>query len=109
MSPDGYFTLPSLALDCCLKVTKASIELVQDIEMHGFIESSKRGGMCAVSQRLATTGEGRSFLEKIDPNLQKMTTHLQERDRNNEYILDLDMNNLYGRYIFIYIFFYLMN
>lgn len=84
LSPDAYWTLPSYALDACLKVTKARIELVVDMDIYNFIEGAKRGtrfrtfvlhdgiyftfhvlcigGFTAAVTRLATTGPGRAHL-----------------------------------------------
>ena len=51
LDPVHYFTLPGFAWDALLKTTKASLELLTDVDMHNFVESGMRGGITMVSHR----------------------------------------------------------
>ena len=103
LSIDRYFSLPQFALDACLKLTKASIELIVEKEMYNFVQSALRGGMCVASKRLDLTKAGMEFIKKNDKNLNKASVKAwEEANRKLEetvgekVILDTDMNNLYG-------------
>jgi len=98
LSIDGYWTLSSYALNCCLKKTQANIELITDRSQYDFVESSKRGGLTLAIQRFASSSEGDKILKKhfnhlIDDNFLKAS---KTKDNYKKYIFDLDFNNLYG-------------
>ena len=78
-----YMTLPSFSWDAMLKFTKAELELLDDYEMLCFTEKGKRGGLCFVNHRHATSNDPRC-VSQYDPA--KPTSQ----------ILYLDANNLYG-------------
>ena len=44
LDPVYYYTIPSLAWDAMLKMTKVKLELLTNHEMHLMIENGKRGG-----------------------------------------------------------------
>lgn len=103
LSIDKYFSLPQFALDACLKLTKANIELIVEKEMYNFVQSALRGGMCVASKRLDLTKAGMDFIKKNDEKIDKASVKAWE-DANKKLeetvgekvILDTDMNNLYG-------------
>ncbi len=103
LSIDKYFSLPQFALDACLKLTKANIELIVEKEMYNFVQSALRGGMCVASKRLDLTKAGMEFVKKNDEKIDKASVKAWE-DANKKLeetvgekvILDTDMNNLYG-------------
>ena len=78
LDPWRFHTLPALTLKAGLRMTKASIDLIQDIDMHLFVEAGMRGGVSCVSKRLAEASD--------------------EPDENGlrQFLLYLDANNLYG-------------
>lgn len=115
--PSHYFTLPSLALDCCLyklqkKDREKKIELLRDEEMLQFVNQSKRGGMTSVlSDRLAFSRRGAEVVKECLQNMETkenavtiaqlksaVDETLKEELQPNEdyYLLYLDANNLYG-------------
>ena len=61
LSIDGYWTLSSYALSCCLKLTKANIELITDRSQYDFVESCKRGGLSLAIQHFASSSEGEKY------------------------------------------------
>lgn len=83
LDPCHYVSLPSLAFDCCLKMTKKTIELFTDSNMQICVERGIRGGIVqAVCRREKVNNE---YLgENYDP----------EKPKN--YIMYYDIVNLYG-------------
>ena len=77
-----YYTSPGLSWDALLIKTGAELELLTDIEMHLFIERGLRGGISMVSKRYAKAKN--PMLPDYDPS------------KPNNYIMYLDVNNLYG-------------
>ena len=69
LSIDGYWTLSSYALNACLKLTRANIELLTDKTMYEFIEKNKKGGLTMAIQRFATSSIGDEILRKDFRNL----------------------------------------
>ncbi len=47
----NYYSLPRLSFEACLKMTKATVELITDREMYDFVHDSIRGGLCLVPGR----------------------------------------------------------
>ena len=82
LDPVHYFSAPSLSFDAMLKMTGIKLELLPDLEMHGFIEKGIRGGVTNVVQRYAKANN--SELSSFD------------RARPQSSIMYLDCNNLYG-------------
>ena len=73
-----YISSPQLSFDIMLKETQAQLELITDIDMLVFIEGSLRGGLSYVNERYV------KLSENFDAN------------EDNEFLLFLDANNLYG-------------
>ena len=114
--PAHYFTLPSLALDCCLyKLQKKNrdekIELLRDEEQIQFVNQSKRGGLTSVlADRLAFSRYGsevvKEALDNMKDDLNEVTIHQLKqavdvtiselKPDEDYYLLYLDANNLYG-------------
>lgn len=67
-----YISLPQLAMDSMLKITKINIELLTDINDILMVEQNIRGGLSYIGDRLC---------EKLD---------------SNEEMIYIDANNLYG-------------
>ena len=82
LDPAHYISAPSLSWDAMLKYTKVELELLQDIDMHLFIEKGIRGGYSGISHRLANA------------NNPYISNH--DETAPNSYITYLDANNLYG-------------
>ena len=114
--PCHYFTLPSLALDCCLyklqrKNREERIELLRDEHMIQFVNQSKRGGLTSVlGDRLAFSRYGsqvvKECLDNMKDDLNEVTIHQLKqaldvtiselKPDEDYYLLYLDANNLYG-------------
>ena len=77
-----YLTLPSFSWDAMLKHTKVELELLGDYEMLVFCEKANRGGLCFVNHRYGKSNHPQC--KNYDPS--KATSQ----------IIYLDMNNLYG-------------
>ena len=46
-----YFSSPGLAWDAMLKMTGIELELIDDIDMHLFIQKGMRGGITYIAKR----------------------------------------------------------
>ena len=87
-----YYTSPGLSWDAFLKYTDEyymktykkhfEVELITDMDMYLFIESSIRGGLSQISKRYAQANN--KYMSDYDKSLM------------DSYILYLDANNLYG-------------
>ena len=78
LDPWRFFTIPGVSLSAGLRMTRTSVELIQDVDMHLFVEAAMRGGVACVTKRLAETSE------EVDEN------------GFRDFLLYLDANNLYG-------------
>ena len=78
LDPWRFHTIPGLSLEAGLRMTKAKIDLIQDPDMHLFIEAGMRGGVACISKRLAEASD--------EP----------DEDGMKDFLLYLDANNLYG-------------
>ena len=76
--PWRFYTIPGLSLEAGLRMTKARIGLIQDPDMHLFIEAGMRGGVACISKRLAEASD--------EP----------DEDGMKDFLLYLNANNLYG-------------
>ena len=53
LDPCHYFSVPGMAWDAALKMTRIELELLKDEKMYTFIEHSIRGGVSQISHRFA--------------------------------------------------------
>ena len=116
LHPSHFYTLPSMALSCCLKKLHDAkkwkkIELLKNFDMIDFVSKAKRGGITStLGTRLAFSRSGakdvkeairkmkdqdpktiRNLCNSVDKSLKK------ELKEGEDYaILYLDANNLYG-------------
>ena len=51
LDPCHYFSSPGLSWDAMLKMAEVELELVNDIDMHLFIEKGMRGGISYIAKR----------------------------------------------------------
>ena len=82
LDPLHYYTAPGLSWDASLKYTKIDLELLTDIDMHLFIEKGMHGSICMMSKRHAKANN--PHLADYNP------------DKEKNYIMYYDANNLYG-------------
>ena len=82
LDPAHYYTLPGFSFDACLKMTRAKLELLTDIDQLIFIERGIRGGIATITNRYAKSNVPGTA--DYDPN------------KDTEYLMYLDANNLYG-------------
>ena len=78
LDPWRFHTVPGLSLSAGLRITDVRIDLIEDVDMHLFVEAGMRGGVACVSKRLTETSDA------VDEN------------GFREFLLYLDANNLYG-------------
>ena len=82
LDPLHYCTAPGLSWVALLKYTNINLKLLTDIDMHMFIEKGMRGGISMVSKRHAKANNPHTA--EYDP------------EKDNNYIMYYDANNLYG-------------
>ena len=82
LDPCHYFTSLGLSLDAMLKMTNTKLELMVDVDMFQFIEKGMRGGVYYIANRYGKANNKymKEYSEKAP----------------SEYIMYLDVNNLYG-------------
>ena len=81
LDPWRFYTVPGLTLSAGLKMTNATIDLIEDVDMHLFVEAGMRGGVACISKRLAETSDDDDEVDE---------------DGFRDFLLYLDANNLYG-------------
>ena len=69
-------------MGCYVKITKVKLEKISDADMHLFIEKGMRGGISYINKRYSKANN------KYFPDYNK--------NKPENYISCLDMNNLYG-------------
>ena len=82
LDPAWYYTLPGLAWDACLKMTRVNLELLHDQDMLLMVEKGIRGGVSMISTRYGKANN--KYMKDYDPSLP------------SKHIIYLDANNLYG-------------
>ena len=82
MDPCHYFSSPRLSWDSMLKMTKVESELINDIDIHLFIEKGMRGGISYIAKRHSKANN--KYMKNYDKNIEDI------------FIMYFDANNLYG-------------
>ena len=80
--PCHYFTSPRLSWDAMLKMTEIELELINDIDLHLFIEKGMTGGI--------------SYNDERYNKANNKYMNYYEQYKENKFIMHLDENNLYG-------------
>ena len=82
LDPCHYFSSPGLAWDAMFKMSGVRLRLIDDIDMHLFIEKGMRGGISYIAKRYCRANN--EFVKGYDSSLEKSL------------ITYWDINNLYG-------------
>ena len=82
LDPCHYFSSPGLAWDAMLKMSGVRLRLIDDVDIHLFIERGMRGGISYIAKRYCRTNN--EFVKMYDSSLEK------------SFITYCDVNNLYG-------------
>ena len=82
LDPCHYFSSPGLAWDAMLKMSGVRLRLIDDVDMHLFIEKGMRGGISYIAKRYCRANN--EFVKGYDSSLEK------------SFITYWDVNNLYG-------------
>ena len=82
LDPCHFYTTPGLSFSACLLMTGVKLELITCPTIYLFIESALRGGVSQICKRYSKANN--PYLADYDSN------------KPTNYILYLDMNNLYG-------------
>ena len=80
LDPCHYFSSPGLAWDAMLKMTGVELKLIDDIDMHLFIEKGMRGGISSIAKRYCKANN----------------KYVKGYDENKDSTMYWDVNNLYG-------------
>ena len=81
LDPCHYYTVPGLAWDACLKVTKQELQLLKDYDMLMMFEKGIRGGITHISKRYAEANN--KYMKDFDKT--KPSTFIQYLDANSLY------------------------
>ena len=95
LDPCHYFSSPGLVWDAVLKMSGIRLRLIDDIDMHLFIERGMRGGISYIAKRYCRANN--EFVKGYDSSLEK------------SFITYWDVNNLYGAAMLEYEFEWLSN
>ena len=82
LDPCHYFSSLGLAWDAMLKMSGVRLKLIDDVDMHLFIERGMRGGISYIANRYCSANN--EFVEGYDEGKEK------------SFITYWDVNNLYG-------------
>ena len=82
LDPCHYFSSPGLAWDAMLKMSGVRLRLIDDVDMHLFIERGMRGGISYIAKRYCRANN--EFVKGYDEDVEKSL------------ITYWDVNNLYG-------------
>lgn len=83
LDPCHFYSLPGLAWNAMLKMTKVKLELLTDVNMHIYLEHGTRGGVAQVPNRYAIANN-------------PLIPQQYDASRPNSFIFYVDCNNLYG-------------
>ncbi|CAH0555084.1 unnamed protein product [Brassicogethes aeneus] len=83
LDPAHYYTLPGYTWDCMLKITECKPDTIQCVDMLLFIEQGIRGGVSQCCNRYAEANN-------------KYMGDAFDGSKPSNYLLYLDVNNLYG-------------
>ena len=81
LCPSHYLSAPALIWDAMLNMTKIKLELISDPDIYIFFKKGMRGGFSYISYRYSKAKN--KYLKSYNPE-------------QNQNILYLDANNLYG-------------
>ena len=82
LDPVHYYTAPGLAWDAMLKMTKISLELLNDVDKLLMIEKGIRGGISIISNRYGKANN--KYMKDYN------------KKEASKYLMYVDANNLYG-------------
>ena len=82
LDPCHYFRSPGLSWDAMLKMTGVKLEKISNIEKYLLFEEVLKGGVSYITKRYAKANN--KYMKNYDPK------------KLSEFIIYLDMNNLYG-------------
>ena len=82
LDPCHYFSSPGLSWDAMLKMTGVKLEKISNIEKYLLFEEVRKGGVSYITKRYAKANN--KYMKNYDPK------------KLSEFIIYLDMNNLYG-------------
>ena len=82
LDPAHYITAPGLSWDAMLRMTKVTLELLTDLDMHLMVEKGIRGGISTISNKYGIANN--KYQTNYNPSMP------------SKYIIYKDANNLYG-------------
>ena len=83
LDPANYISAPGLAWDAMLLKTSIKLELMHDLKVLDIMERHKKGGLVFVGSKRHVVANNK-YMDNYD------------KDKESNYILYLDANNLYG-------------
>ena len=82
LDPAHYYSAPGLSWDALLRMTRANLDLISDLDKQLFIEKGMRGGISNITHRHAVANN--KYMKCYNP------------EDESSYLMYLDANNLYG-------------
>ena len=89
LDPCHYFSIPGLAWDAMLKMSGVRLRLIDDADMHLFVEKGMRGGISYIAKRYAKANN--KFVKGYDKSKQSI------------FLMYWDANGLYSRAMIEYL------
>ena len=83
LDPCHFYSLPGLAWNAMLKMTRIELELLMDVDIYLYLEKNLKGGVAQISNRHAAANN-------------PQVAGQYDASRPTTYILYTDCNNLYG-------------
>lgn len=81
LSRNHYLSAPALSLDAMLSMTKVKLDLILDVDMYLFFETSTRAGVSYIFKRCNKANN--KYLTSCNP--EKSTKHTSQLKKNNLY------------------------
>ena len=94
IEPGHFISLPGFAYQAFLKQTGVQMDYVTDPDIFDMLSSNLRGGHSFASQRYEESTLFKKSSHRINPGSQNVWKNGTEDDL--QYLIDIDMNNLYG-------------
>ena len=99
LDPAHFFSSPGLSWGAMLKLTKVRLELIQDLDMHLFVEKGIRGGISTVGEKRLCEANN-PFMDSYDHS--KPVSYIMYWDANAQYSWAMSQKLPWGGHKWVY-------